>query len=145
MCLNELLKCLSLFSSPLRWHRLELSTFLPQVILALIIPWHDRLFPLRVSLFKNRVLWHISKLFLFSFPCQKQEGVFFDIYYGNLVRFLEINLTTMWVSFELSYFYTLDCKEIQPVRSEGDQPWDFFGRNDAKAETPVLWPPHEKS
>ena len=36
----------------------------------------------------------------------------------------------------------LDCKEIQPVHSEGDQPWDFFGRNDAKAETPVLWPPH---
>ena len=36
----------------------------------------------------------------------------------------------------------LDCKEIQPIYSEGDQPWDFFGRNDAKAETPVLWPPH---
>ena len=34
----------------------------------------------------------------------------------------------------------LDCKEIQPVHSKGDQPWDFFGRNDAKAETPVLWP-----
>ena len=32
----------------------------------------------------------------------------------------------------------LDCKEIQPVHSEGDQPWDFFGRNDAQAETPVL-------
>ena len=39
----------------------------------------------------------------------------------------------------------LDCKEIQPVHSEGDQPWDFFGRNDFKAETPVLWPPHAKS
>ena len=39
----------------------------------------------------------------------------------------------------------LDCKEIQPVHSEGDQPWDFFGGNDAKAETPVLWPPHAKS
>ena len=39
----------------------------------------------------------------------------------------------------------LDCKEIQPVHSEGDQPWDFFGRNDAKAETPVLWTPHAKS
>ena len=39
----------------------------------------------------------------------------------------------------------LDCKEIQPVHSEGDQPWDFFGRNDAKAETPVLWPPDGKS
>ena len=35
----------------------------------------------------------------------------------------------------------LDCKEIQPVHSAGD----FFGRNDAKAETPVLWPPHAKS
>ena len=33
-----------------------------------------------------------------------------------------------------------DCKEIQPVHSKGDQPWDFFGRSDAKAETPVLWP-----
>ena len=32
----------------------------------------------------------------------------------------------------------LDCKEIQPVHSEGDQSWVFFGRNDAKAETPVL-------
>ena len=38
----------------------------------------------------------------------------------------------------------LDCKEIQPVHSEGDQPWDFFGRNDAKAESPGLWPPREK-
>ena len=38
----------------------------------------------------------------------------------------------------------LDCKEIQPVYSEGDQHWDFFGRNDAKAETPVLWPSHAK-
>ena len=37
----------------------------------------------------------------------------------------------------------LDCKEIQPVHSEGYQPWVFFGRNDAK--TPVLWPPHAKS
>ena len=37
-----------------------------------------------------------------------------------------------------------DCKKIQPVHSEGDQPRDFFGRNDAKAETPVLWPPHAK-
>ena len=44
---------------------------------------------------------------------------------------------------------TLECplayQEIQPVHSEGDQPWDFFGKNDAEAETPVLWPPHAKS
>ena len=38
----------------------------------------------------------------------------------------------------------LECKEIHSVHSE-DQPWDFFGRNDAKAEAPVLWPPHVKS
>ena len=39
----------------------------------------------------------------------------------------------------------LDCKEIQPVHPKGDQPWVFFGRNDAKAETPILWLPHAKS
>ena len=39
----------------------------------------------------------------------------------------------------------LDCKEIQPVYPKGDQSWLFIGRTDAKAETPVLWPPHAKS
>ena len=39
----------------------------------------------------------------------------------------------------------LDCKEIHPDHSEGDQPWDFFGRNDAEVEAPVLWLPHVKS
>ena len=39
----------------------------------------------------------------------------------------------------------LDCKEIQPVHPKGDQSWVFIGRTDAEAETPVLWPPHEKS
>ena len=37
----------------------------------------------------------------------------------------------------------LDCKEIQQVHSKGDHSWVFFGRNDTKAETPVLWPPHD--
>ena len=39
----------------------------------------------------------------------------------------------------------LDCKEIQPVHSEGDWSWVFIGRTDAEAETPILWPPHAKS
>ena len=39
----------------------------------------------------------------------------------------------------------LDFKEIQPVHSEGDQPWEFFGRNDAEAEALILWPPDAKS
>ena len=43
--------------------------------------------------------------------------------------------------FNLSIYFP----SSQPVHSEGDQPWNFFGRNDAKAETPVLWPPHAKS
>ena len=53
------------------------------------------------------------------------------------------------VAFELWCWKTLesplDCMEIQPVHFEGDQPWDFFGGNDAEAETPVLWPHHAKS
>ena len=47
-------------------------------------------------------------------------------------------------AFEKTLESPLDCKEIQPIHSE-DQPWDYFRRNDAKAETPVLWPPHVKS
>ena len=46
----------------------------------------------------------------------------------------------------LNHLYMLELmEEIQPVHSKGDQPWDFFGRNDAKAEIPVLWPPDAKS
>ena len=39
----------------------------------------------------------------------------------------------------------LDCKKIQPDHPKGDQSWMFIGRNDAEAETPILWPPHAKS
>ena len=45
----------------------------------------------------------------------------------------------------LTYLPSKEHGIFQPVHSEGDQPWVFFGRNDAKAETPVLWPPHAKS
>ena len=49
------------------------------------------------------------------------------------------------VVLEKTHENPLDCKEIQPVHPKGDQSWVFFGRNDAKPETPVLWPPHVKS
>ena len=39
----------------------------------------------------------------------------------------------------------LDCKEIQPVHPKGNQSWVFLGRTDVEAETPILWPPNEKS
>ena len=60
----------------------------------------------------------------------------------------ELDCEESWVSKNLCFWTVvspLDCKEIQPVHSKGDQPWVFFGRNDDKAETPVLWPPHAKS
>ena len=57
---------------------------------------------------------------------------------------MDLSLSELW-ELEKTLGSPMDCKEIQPVHSEGDQPWDFIGRNDAKAETPVLWPPHAKS
>ena len=49
------------------------------------------------------------------------------------------------VVLEKTFESPLDCKEIQPVHSKGGQSWVFFGRTDAKAETPILWPPDVKS
>ena len=46
---------------------------------------------------------------------------------------------------EKTFESPLDCREVQSAHPKGDQSWVFFGRNDAKAEIPVLWPPHEKS
>ena len=49
------------------------------------------------------------------------------------------------ISLEKTLESPLNCKEIQPVHPKGVQSWVFIGRTDAKAETPVLWPPHAKS
>ena len=46
--------------------------------------------------------------------------------------------------FEKSLENPLDCNEIQAVHPKGDQSWVFIGRNDAEAETPILWPPPAK-
>ena len=77
-----------------------------------------------------------------------------DVYSSGHVWMWELDCEESW-ALKNWYFWTvvlektlespLDCKEIQPVHSKGDQPWDFFGRNDAKAESPVLWPRHAKS
>ena len=98
----------------------------------------------------------------------------FDLMNSNLVQSLakfgrkwnqlhHLTVLTVWLKSNTSFrvppknwcFWTvvlektlegpLDCKEIQPVHSKGYQPWDFIGRNDAKAETAVLWPPDVKS
>ena len=65
----------------------------------------------------------------------------------NFMKYFKVNYRS-YIIIDLSektLESPLDCKEIQPVHSKRDQSWDFFGRNDAKAETPVLWPPHGKS
>ena len=53
--------------------------------------------------------------------------------------------TGLTLLYDLLWRDVMDCKEIQPVHSKGNQSWVFFGRNDAKAEMPVFWPPHVKS
>ena len=55
-----------------------------------------------------------------------------------------IDAFELWV-LEKTLESPLDCKEIQPVHSKGDQSWVFIGRTDAEAETPILWPPDVKS
>ena len=89
---------------------------------------------------------------------KKQRSDFSFFRHSNTTRTFYL-FTQYYIKVILSYCYLiywtvvlektlespLDCREIQPVHSEGDQPWDFVGRNDAKAETPVLWPPHAKS
>ena len=82
------------------------------------------------SIFKSRDITLLTKV------CPVKAMVFPVVMYG---------CESWTVVLEKTLESPLDCKEIQPVHSEGDQPWDFFGRNDAKAETPVLWPPHAKS
>ena len=57
---------------------------------------------------------------------------------------MDLSLSELW-ELEKTLGSPMDCKEIQPVHSEGDQPWDFIGRTDAEAETPILWLPDAKS
>ena len=97
----------------------------------------------------RRVLWFVTA----SLCCCHKHLVYFTLF-SNFVWMWELDCEEGWVPknwcfstvvLEKTLESPLDCKEIEPVHSKGDQPWDFFGRNDAKAETPVLWPPHAKS
>ena len=95
------------------------------------------------SMFKSRDITLPTKV------CLVKAMVFPVVMYGceswNVKKTVPKNWCFWTAVLEKTLESPLDCKEIQPVHSEGDQPWDFFGRNDAKAETPVLWPPHAKS
>ena len=97
---------------------------------------------------KKILLWFLSKS---VFPMLSSKNfrvsgltfrflIHFEFIFVYGVRWCS-NFTLLHVATKLP----LDCKEIQPVHPKGDQPWDFFGRTDAKAETAVLWLPHAKS
>jgi len=68
---------------------------------------------------------------------------------GKAVKIQATFLVSHWCSWTVVLEKTLespsDCKEIQPVHPKGNQSWMFIGRIDAKAETPILWPPDAKS
>ena len=95
------------------------------------------------SIFKSRDITlptkvHLVQAMVFQWLCM-------DVRVGLWRRLSTKELMLWTVVLEKTLESPLDCKEIQAVHSEGDQPWDFFGSNDAKGETPVLWPPHSKS
>ena len=67
-----------------------------------------------------------------------------DIHFVSIIRFY-LKVISYDTSVSKTLESPLDCKEVQQVHPKGDQSWVFFGRNDAEAETPILWPPHVKS
>ena len=81
--------------------------------------------------------------------CLVKAMVFPVVMYGGELDWEESWAPKNWcfwtVVLEKTLESPLDFKEIQPVHPKGDQSWIFFGRTDAEAETPVLWPPHAKS
>ena len=68
-----------------------------------------------------------------------------DVRAGKERKLSAEELMLFTVVLEKTLETSLDCKEIQPVHPKGDQSWVFIGRTDAKAETPVVWPPDVKS
>ena len=109
----------------------------------MLTPWRKSYYNLD-SIFKSRDVTLPTKICLI-------KAMFFS---SSHVRMWELDQIESWapknwcfwtVVLEKTLASPLYCKEIQPVHSEGDQSWVFFGRNDAEAETPVLWPPHSKS
>ena len=81
--------------------------------------------------------------------CQVKAMVFLVVMYGceswtvKKAEHRRIDAFELWCWRRLES--PLDCREIQPVHSKGDQSWVFIRRTDAEAETPILWPPHAKS
>ena len=84
-----------------------------------------------IRVFSNELALHIRCIWMWELDCEESS--------------MPKNWCFWTVVLEKTLESPLDCKEIQPVYSKGDPSWVFIGRNDAKAETPILWPSHAKS
>ena len=93
--------------------------------------------------------YHIKKQ-RYYFANKSQSGQGYGFSSSNVLMW-ELDCEESWVPknwcfwtvvLEKTLESPLDCKEIQPVHSKGNQSWVFIGRTDAEAETPILWPPH---
>ena len=87
--------------------------------------------------------WHLTCSKFFPLSCLHQR--FQEVLNSLLPHGLHSSLLLVKENIFKNIHSLKWDNRYQPVHSEGDQPWDFFGRNDAKAETPVLWPPRAKS
>ena len=108
----------------------------------MIAPWKKSYDQPRQHIKKERPYFTNKSLSIQSYGFSSSHVWMWEL--DNKESWAPKNLCFLAVVLEKSLDSSLDCKEIQPVHSE-DQPWDFFGRNDAKAETAVLWPLHAKS
>ena len=87
----------------------------------------------------------MSKFFIMDTVLSEPE-VFSLLPFQHMLQPFYIYRRCFWtVVLEKTLESPLDCKEIQPVHSEGDQFWDFFEGNKAEAKAPILWPPDVKS
>ena len=91
------------------------------------------------SIFKSRDITLPTKVHLVKYGFSSSHEWMWELDYNE--RWVPKNWCFWTVVLEKTLKSPLDCKEIQPVYSKGDQSWVFFGRNDAKAETPILWLP----
>ena len=95
------------------------------------------------SILKSRDITLLTKV------CLVKATVFPGVMYGceswtiKKAEHWQIDAFELWL--EKTLESPLDCKEVQPVHSKGNQPWIFIGRTDAEAETPILWPPDVKN
>ena len=91
-------------------------------------------------------IWIVSTFWLLWIPVCVYVQAFVCMYIFSFPGYiLRVALLDLKITLCFNFLTPLDCKEIQPVHSKGDQSWVFIGRTDAKAETPILWLPHVKS